>query len=671
MDVALRRELLRKRGLSEDEIDEIFGPASTLELGQQKPPSLPTQKLPMDTQGGEGTLSLSPARPAMPALPMDSSPGEGVLQFGAPRAQSAPPSPMALGGGEAPGTLQFDPAKSQLPTRLTREDLVRLAEGMTTGNPKPPQPAVTGTPRPAPAAPNPLLEKLKALGPPGAPPLAIGGGPQESSGALPFGAPVAPSSMPPQRGTQAPPMPVREPEPEIGPLILGGGQAPAAGTLALSGRAQAPPMESASTPPPRALAPMPEEPVKPREDWYNIKPLERPEAKPRLKPAPTKGMAPIPEMLMVQDQPAERLDRPSSEKSSFRPYPKGEVWAGQPGKEPWQVSADEEEFQEKRDRVSNLRGIAESLGNFDRYGPLTGAQIRVGQGPPRPFVAEDLRSREAELADKVSPQEAQFYKTQGYNIPVGMSRKAALTSVPALTRYQYGNRNEYRDRSLELRERELDIAEQNLGLRGDSNKRLREQMMRLPVAVRKDFIGYEKALGELDVIQRKVKTAKFGPVQGRVQMFSRYLGLADPDTIATGAALINAINQAIYQATGKQLNAEEMKRITQTMPAYWDSPETFDAVLQEVRERLERQKEVELGGYRRSYDTSEFENLPESQNAGGTEVQPTNQPAAPKDRWEGGWARFQDGEKTYTIRAVYAEDFMRDRPNAKRLPDAE
>jgi hypothetical protein len=140
----------------------------------------------------------------------------------------------------------------------------------------------------------------------------------------------------------------------------------------------------------------------------------------------------------------------------------------------------------------------------------------------------------------------------------------------------------------------LDIRKQGQELSEKKEGRLTEIGNRVPDPDRRDIASIDYAMNLINRVGEAAKTANFGPIEGRYQLFARKLGLADSDTIGTSADLASAINSYIYASTGKQLNQTEMDRLINELPAVWDSSEVFQRLVQGFKDRLTEKRDFML-----------------------------------------------------------------------------
>ncbi len=449
-------------------------------------------------------------------------------------------------------------------------------------------------------------------------PLSLRAGPPMS---MPSASVLAPQAPPP-------PMPMRRQEPSIRPLSMAGGKpeiAPLsmAGPRSLMDEPQAPRQQVATAPGASTAPPTNLPPFEDRKSLFDIiraklaspyrAPMERPQpraAAPMVgppMPAPQATMTAAipgsgPQLLMPEAEAEEEMPKRRSvleprtvggEEFPFR-QPTERVWNGQEGREPWQVSAAEEGFQEKRNNLQNWRDVSEGLGNMQL---TSGAEIRSGVGP-RPFQAEGLREKQAEYADKVSPQEAEFYRTQGYNVPVGMSRTAALKSVPALSGLGY------RREALELARQRLDAMgdkEEGIQRRYDKSLNLRERQYttskeraeRPSETSARDVADFDNALGLLDQVIAEKSSYNTGPYRDLWESVKKYTVGEDAQYAAFRQKVLTELNSYINNMTGKQMSGPEATRLINAMPTTYDNDAVFMSKAQTAKQIL--------GGYRENY----------------------------------------------------------------------
>jgi hypothetical protein len=105
--------------------------------------------------------------------------------------------------------------------------------------------------------------------------------------------------------------------------------------------------------------------------------------------------------------------------------------------------------------LTGLRNISEGLGGIRILSP--GHYFLGRPSTQEPLVAESIRDKLAETQDRVTPEEAAFYQSQGYRVPVGISRRVVEQALPQLARGDYHRAHQdLATQRLELAARALD-----------------------------------------------------------------------------------------------------------------------------------------------------------------------------------------------------------------------
>ncbi|MDD1713428.1 MAG: hypothetical protein LUQ69_09720 [Methanoregulaceae archaeon] len=260
-----------------------------------------------------------------------------------------------------------------------------------------------------------------------------------------------------------------------------------------------------------------------------------------------------------------------------------------------------------------LGGFAESFGNFR---PVTTGDILYRRPQQEPFQATSIRRSQALEEDRMQPEMAQalnkalqqdFFRpgmpTSGVSklfpglVNLSENRLQLPMKMAALAN-QIGeteDRQEYRESLMTQRKEELarkKVEDERKAARFKITNELADRRLAMPAqSVIDQMADIDLAQTKLAEISTHVDDFVTGTFKGRWARFANRLGIASPEQAKSIAALQSAINDLIYASTGKQLNQEEMVRISETMPRMESNPEAFKAVLAQAQGRLKQKRE--------------------------------------------------------------------------------
>lgn len=335
-------------------------------------------------------------------------------------------------------------------------------------------------------------------------------------------------------------------------------------------------------------------------------------------------------------------------------------------KEPWEQSAeDEEAYAPARDRLRSLLNRKLIAGALAPQIQQPGLDYEIARG-----------------ADTMRPAEERLLGGPGGLDMRGVPRSTAMSAM------RYGDDPESQrmqllrllqgDRRLELQEGEnvarqdrfdeamgarragQDIAREGLGMRRQSLAQAETRLSRPPAGQIKESLALMTSRDFLDSIESKFEDvkAKVGPVWGRLHQVARKVGWDDPRVSVLQAELVDAMGTYLTTQTGAQRGMKEVEFLLQALPGIAQGVDTFEALLQSWRERIDRQQAArdrlfrELGYQGSGGETATPPEAPGGSTGGPGRTIPFKIPSQPG--------------RTFNIPEHEVEEFLRDHPDARQ-----
>lgn len=303
--------------------------------------------------------------------------------------------------------------------------------------------------------------------------------------------------------------------------------------------------------------------------------------------------------------------------------------------EPFKLSAEHEKQGTALDRLRATKGLADVLGGLKFYAGMgrSGRVQEIGGEPRTKALGEAIQSKQRER------EKATLTPYQAGQLDVANRRTdadLAISGAEAQRKAEYAKYAKERDARADLAMSRVPPEDaRTLDQLRDADEKMTKIMQRVKA-------GRGPNATESEI--------KFGPIEGRLQQAGRFFGLGDPETLRVASDLASAINSYIYASTGKQLNEQEMKRLTSELPQMWDKPETFDKLVEAYLERNSAARGARMQRFReQGYDVSPWEKPVAGATAGGgmieVEVPGMGTDTIHESQWESVLKKYPNARK--------------------------